>query len=781
MINNLKRNPLLIEYTTGLKTLDCIYLDTSNNDPDLPFPEQHAGLAELIAKVKQYPKDTVFHFAAWTYGYEKVWLALAHALQTKIHVDKYKLRIFNSLVATSNNDKSALTSYHQHEAAALAGYHCGNAKQEGCLTDDSNIARIHSCEKGTKCSIINNNPNVVWITPIVARLPDGTEIAEIGVGGGGGDLKQHAELELCSEADVDTFLEMMDFGFSWTVRDEFRHKLLSAVQSSRMTISLDDLGLFELEHDQNEMSLETLAALITKSTKPQYEGDSQGTAPSILPKRITFPYSRHSSFEECVALVEAFKPKDVYPCTVDEENWHEGVGVRLAFGKCCTEKTFRHDHEMRQLLVFQREDNNDQQTHTTDSDRSNDSDKESSPVPEEQVFKKPALSMIESSSSRDNSGSSRVTSDVHSYPQAPPPSQIVAISPGSQSQNLRRTLIMAGLADNIEANKRARVDHIDMVTSATESHGSIPRLNYHIAQYKPHGQALSSVAADDHFPSFSSGPDTPASSACNEAQPEVLNQEEENVIYCNVCGMECWHKDKCDNPTCEGREDGYPGPSYFEIFEDGEVVFDLVENENTDTIMNSEARREELDADQYLDVDSEAYDTMDEEEHEPEEYEINSMIDDGSENDSIDSNNGDAANSGDEETFWESKYNELKLRFEALEAKHAREKEAHKFTLTERDTARKQLVDLLLRDEENYDEEDSDDIDEDGRHLINPKTQHPSVTEVILSHATEESQSSATSDRIQDRIEAGVDASHGWQNVSIVSAGFNHTEEEIEL
>lgn len=49
---------------------------------------------------------------------------------------------------------------------------------------------------------------MVWITPIVARLKDGTEIVEMGIGGGGGDLKQHAELELANEADVDTFLEM---------------------------------------------------------------------------------------------------------------------------------------------------------------------------------------------------------------------------------------------------------------------------------------------------------------------------------------------------------------------------------------------------------------------------------------------------------------------------------------------------------------------------------------------------------------------------------------------
>ena len=46
-----------------------------------------------------------------------------------------------------------------------------------------------------------------------------------------------------------------------------------------------------------------------------------------LPRIITFPYSRHSSYEELCDLVKAFNPKDVYPCTVDEKNWHEGKNI----------------------------------------------------------------------------------------------------------------------------------------------------------------------------------------------------------------------------------------------------------------------------------------------------------------------------------------------------------------------------------------------------------------------------------------------------------------------
>jgi hypothetical protein len=66
-VNSLRRNPLLIEYTSGLKPLDCIYLDTSFTD-DIPFPTKAEGIKELLQKVASYPADTKFHLAAWTFG-----------------------------------------------------------------------------------------------------------------------------------------------------------------------------------------------------------------------------------------------------------------------------------------------------------------------------------------------------------------------------------------------------------------------------------------------------------------------------------------------------------------------------------------------------------------------------------------------------------------------------------------------------------------------------------------------------------------------------------------
>lgn len=66
-INAITRSPSLIEYSSGLKTLDTIYLDTSFID-DIEFPTKYEGISELLRKVLRYPEDTIFHFQAWTYG-----------------------------------------------------------------------------------------------------------------------------------------------------------------------------------------------------------------------------------------------------------------------------------------------------------------------------------------------------------------------------------------------------------------------------------------------------------------------------------------------------------------------------------------------------------------------------------------------------------------------------------------------------------------------------------------------------------------------------------------
>ena len=72
-----------------------------------------------------------------------------------------------------------------------------------------------------------------------------------------------------------------------------------------------------------------------------------------------FPYSRHSSYEELCDLVGAFKPLDVYPCTVDNESWSEEIGMQALFGHLCSGTTFAHDQEMKMLAARRAASEND--------------------------------------------------------------------------------------------------------------------------------------------------------------------------------------------------------------------------------------------------------------------------------------------------------------------------------------------------------------------------------------------------------------------------------------
>lgn len=86
-VNAIVRQPIMIPYTHGLRVLDKIFLDTTfalDEDPYRRFPTKAQGLSELLTKTSKFPEDTVFHFNAWTLGYEDVWVAIAAHLKSQV-------------------------------------------------------------------------------------------------------------------------------------------------------------------------------------------------------------------------------------------------------------------------------------------------------------------------------------------------------------------------------------------------------------------------------------------------------------------------------------------------------------------------------------------------------------------------------------------------------------------------------------------------------------------------------------------------------------------------
>jgi DNA cross-link repair 1C protein len=365
-VNSLVRNPVLLPYTGGLKKLDGMYLDTTfavKEDLYQSFPSKAEGVRELLAKIHQYPPETLFYLNAWTLGYEDVWVALSSFLRSRVgthypfpglhqahflqvHIDSYQSRLYGSLSCI--DDVISVGEY-----SALNGFYVGNHHKPGCLTTQS-TTRIHSCEPGTPCHTqLLKAKHVVWINPVITRSAEGIVVPEHGAGGGGGDLHQTPELEL---RDMRSTSEIVDLCKQFVREPLDVQRLLAQIEVVRSSrdlripikgVDLDTEGDITLqEFAQRLLALDTAVQSTHEDFLPQGPVLHGGPATDT----IHFPFSRHSSYNELCDLVAAFKPGDIYPCTVDEQTWTEDVSMKALFGHLCSGLVFRHDEEMRSLL-----------------------------------------------------------------------------------------------------------------------------------------------------------------------------------------------------------------------------------------------------------------------------------------------------------------------------------------------------------------------------------------------------------------------------------------------
>ncbi|OAX77475.1 hypothetical protein ACJ72_08226, partial [Emergomyces africanus] len=292
--------------------------------------------------------NTLFYLRVWTFGYEDVWLALSAALNTQIHVDRYQMRLYQSLSTRVTN------GFGVDEAPYLCGFRLGNSHVPGCLTL-AHETRIHSCEPGMVCSTISKGPSV-YITPIVSRTDDGAEIPELGAGGGKGDLYQNHELELQDDFSFQQLLNVC----SQVIQDqEIRTSIIAALSeahsSKSKSLSLDAYGIKKDE----EISVQQLVGILSRGEKLSDQSDPLSSKIPLnvggqhcrnLPNTIRFPYSRHSSYAELCNLVKAFKPQDIVPCTVNAAAWDENVAMGTLFGHLCSGTNFSHDEFMRRRV-----------------------------------------------------------------------------------------------------------------------------------------------------------------------------------------------------------------------------------------------------------------------------------------------------------------------------------------------------------------------------------------------------------------------------------------------
>lgn len=111
------------------------------------------------------------------------------------------------------------------------------------------------------------------------------------------------------------------------LREAIRAFLLKAVQNGR-NVALDlDISTFG---EANDTVLGNAVHAIAKNSQLGRYQPKDMDVLDVLPKTITFPYSRHASYPELCDLVSAFKPRDVWPCTVSPADWIKESTFTLA-------------------------------------------------------------------------------------------------------------------------------------------------------------------------------------------------------------------------------------------------------------------------------------------------------------------------------------------------------------------------------------------------------------------------------------------------------------------
>ncbi|KAL3425052.1 artemis protein [Phlyctema vagabunda] len=734
-VNNIMRNPLMIEYTTGLKILDCIYLDTSNIEP-ITFPTKAEGLRELLGKVAAYPTNTIFHFSAWTFGYEEVWVALAKTLNSKIHVDEYKYRMYRALRGEPATESNSLS----REGPALAGYQCGNAPQHGCLTQDPS-GRIHSCEKGANCPAIDGN--IVWIRPIIARTKDGHEIGEIGVGGGGGDLTQSPELEVDSDTVLEYLLSLLETADP-NEFPEIKKRLLLGFKSQGKAVSLDEMGL---GRNADELSFKDLATAFARSLtgshkeKPSEETSSTKAHGSSLPKLITFPYSRHSSYEELCHLVSVFKPRDVYPCTVDEKNWHPDHSMKSLFGQHCSGQLFRHDMQMEHMhseLL------------------------RNFGLPQDQIH---------SSIGQDE------RSSIYSTPSKKSSSQdVIGVSPGSASQGVRRRALVETLEQL--RGKRPRL------SGETSSSLSDPSDNFRAQLYDREIGQLQRIDQNNissQHPLLTDVQLHEDTSGSEYAESQAFYDSDDEVMRCKTCEHEFWAPvGPCTN--CDSGK-----TQFMEVLEpQQEVKMQIVEDEYESETDAANPLQQEL-AENYLDYQSSAYDSQDVASVD-EDYEKNSFIDDAP----INGDESDGESSADDEPNYKALFEDVSKDMIALQEQHYDLIDMHDSLLDEYTEFRR---DLLGSDDEPEftrdsfaSNDDSENDMPDSIKVVDVAPPEPMVTEITLGTGGGLQQDETTNvhgeSQSSDKADATIGAHaeiYDLTQASSMTSGGNHTYEELIL
>ncbi|KAH0078757.1 hypothetical protein KCU96_g13233, partial [Aureobasidium melanogenum] len=108
-------------------------------------------------------------------------------------------------------------------------------------------------------------------------------------------------------------------------------------------------GRLDDEFDMDNLPIDKLVPALTRLITGKSKQEEEDRIKQQ--RQITFPFSRHSSYLELRELVQAFSPKDIYPCTVDRSTYTYDVSMEMLFGDLCSADIFQADKELHAQLA----------------------------------------------------------------------------------------------------------------------------------------------------------------------------------------------------------------------------------------------------------------------------------------------------------------------------------------------------------------------------------------------------------------------------------------------
>ncbi|GEM10693.1 DNA cross-link repair 1C protein [Rhodotorula toruloides] len=306
----LKHNPIVAPYIpcdtkTGtsrtLKTLDCVYLDTSSVLLTDELPTKDEAVAQVIALIAQYPPDTRFFLNAWTWGYEEMLKGIYKAFGETIHLDRYKHRLYTSsafrscdpLLATLGTTSSypPISTMAPNPSPSLRADQAASptvSSTSDLPTSPPRPLRFHACERRWKCDHIWNDGLgcFAWDEGAIETLRGPKKLKKPGSG------------EVLAEDRANGGARVVYVNPSEMPRwrwEAYKEDITEKIEKWKRWQ--------EIERGKGKKR-----ALADDFEKAE------------LPNALIIPLARHSSCPELQSLVALFRPQTIYPLTCTDDD-----------------------------------------------------------------------------------------------------------------------------------------------------------------------------------------------------------------------------------------------------------------------------------------------------------------------------------------------------------------------------------------------------------------------------------------------------------------------------